>query len=182
VKKSDDYYRVWPARIDITSTWNVTDIPVHARKRRVLNHAFSERALRSAEPYVHSNVDRWLDLFEERGKGGKKSFNMAHEINYLVFDILGDLCFGKSFEMKEPGSKVTEIPEILAEFLTFMNPVSLTSSKKLTNTDEPDLLLSIRFTVGLAEAKRSRLASPEDSSTNPQEMGKLRGQLPCCPD
>lgn len=123
VKKSDDYYRVWPKTIDVTSTWNVTDIHTHARKRRVLNYAFSEKALRSAEPFVHSNVDRWLDLFEKDGKDGSKSYNMADQINYLVFDILGDLCFGKSFDMKEPGSKVRNIPEILAEFLVIMNPV-----------------------------------------------------------
>ena len=123
VKKSDDYYRVWPKSIDITSTWNVTDIPTHGRKRRVLNYAFSEKALRAAEPSIHSNVDRWLDLFEQQSEGGTKSFNMADEINHLVFDILGDLCFGKSFGMKEPGSKVTGIPGILAEFLVVMNPV-----------------------------------------------------------
>ncbi|OTA20267.1 hypothetical protein BTJ68_14927, partial [Hortaea werneckii EXF-2000] len=83
VKKSDDYYRVWPKTIDVKSTWNVTDVHEHARKRRVLNHAFSEKALRSAEPSVHSNVDRWLDLFQEQGDNGAKSFNMAHKINYL---------------------------------------------------------------------------------------------------
>lgn len=123
MKKSDDYYRIWPKTVDITSTWNVTDIPTHARKRRVLNHAFSEKALRAAEPFVHSNVDRWLELLDERGEKGSVAFNMATEVNHLVFDILGDLCFGKSFEMKEPGSKVTYVPELLATFLTMMNPV-----------------------------------------------------------
>ena len=125
VKKSDDYYRIWPKTVDVKSTWNVTDIHEHARKRRVLNYAFSEKALRAAEPYVHANADRWLDIFEQQGQNGKKSFNMAHEVNYLVFDILGDLSFGKSFGMKEVDSKVKNIPEILAEFLALMNPVSL---------------------------------------------------------
>lgn len=126
VKKSDDYYRVWPKTVDIKSTWNVTDIHTHARKRRVLSHAFSEKALRAAEPFVHANVDRWLDLFEEeQAKDKTRTFDMAEHINYLVFDILGDLCFGKCFDMKEPGSSVTNIPDILAQFLVVMNPVSL---------------------------------------------------------
>lgn len=49
---------------------------------------------------------------------------MAHEINHLVFDILGDLCFGKSFEMKEPGSTTRHIPELLADFLVLMHPIA----------------------------------------------------------
>lgn len=125
MKKSDDYYRIWPRTVDINSTWNVTDIPTHARKRRVLSHAFSEKALRTAEPFVHSNVDRWLDLFDQRGEGGSTSFNMAHEMDYLVFDILGDLCFGKCFDMKEPGSNLTFAPGLIASFLELMNPVSV---------------------------------------------------------
>lgn len=48
---------------------------------------------------------------------------MAHEINYLVFDILGDLCFGKSFDMKEPTSNMQHIPDVLANFLELMHPV-----------------------------------------------------------
>lgn len=49
---------------------------------------------------------------------------MAVEINHLVFDILGDLCFGKSFEMMEPKSKTRHIPELLAEFLVLMHPIA----------------------------------------------------------
>lgn len=122
VKKSD-YYRVWPRSAEVTSTWNVTDIPSHARKRRVLNQTFSEKALRSIEPFVHSNTDRWLDLIEQNAADKQQSLNMAHEINHLVFDILGDLCFGKSFEMKEPGSDKRYIPEVLATFLALFHPI-----------------------------------------------------------
>ncbi|KAF2770283.1 benzoate 4-monooxygenase cytochrome-like protein P450 [Teratosphaeria nubilosa] len=127
VKKSDDYYRLWPKTVEIKSTWNVTDYETHARKRRVLNYAFSEKALRAAEPAIQANVDRWLDLFEKYGESGKKSFNMAHEINYLVFDILGDLCFSKSFEMMAPeseGAPIREVPELLAQFLAMMHPIA----------------------------------------------------------
>lgn len=122
VRKSN-YYRVWPRTADITSTWNVTDIPSHGRKRRVLQQAFSEKALRSVETFIHSNTDRWLDLIEENAQDGSKSFNMAHEINYLVFDILGDLCFGKSFGMKESNSGLRHIPDVLATFLKLFHPV-----------------------------------------------------------
>jgi len=49
---------------------------------------------------------------------------MTHEVNYLVFDILGDLCFGKNFNMKEPDSKLKHIPELMAGFLQTLAPVS----------------------------------------------------------
>ncbi|KAF7185610.1 Cytochrome P450 monooxygenase [Pseudocercospora fuligena] len=129
VRKSD-YYRVWPADSRVSNTWNATDVHTHAPKRRVLNHAFSDKALRSAEPFVQSNTDRWCELILDRipkqGKddGWSKSLNMAQEINHLVFDILGDLCFGKSFEMKEPSSKMRYVPELLADFLVLMHPIA----------------------------------------------------------
>jgi hypothetical protein len=72
---------------------------------------------------------RWVDLFREQcrqGADGKRSkpLNMTHEVNYLVFDILGDLCFGKNFNMKEPDSDLKHIPELMAGFLQTLAPVS----------------------------------------------------------
>ena len=52
---------------------------------------------------------------------------MTHEVNYLVFDILGDLCFGKQFNMKEPDSDLKHIPELMAGFLQTLAPVSISS-------------------------------------------------------
>jgi hypothetical protein len=93
-----------------------------------LNFAFSEKALKAAEPFVISNTERWLDLMEEQIAKSKESkwsasFNMAEWLNYLVFDILGDLCFGKSFDMKEPGNKLRHIPELMVTFLAILHPV-----------------------------------------------------------
>lgn len=49
---------------------------------------------------------------------------MAEEVNYLVFDILGDLCFGKQFNMKEPESDIKHVPDLMAGFLELLAPVS----------------------------------------------------------
>lgn len=49
---------------------------------------------------------------------------MADEVNYLVFDILGDLCFGKQFNMKEPDSDLKHVPDLIASFLELVAPVS----------------------------------------------------------
>lgn len=89
--------------------------------------AFSDRALRGMQPFIHSNADRWLELIKnqasQREDGWSKPLNMAHEANYLVFDILGDLCFGKQFNMKEPGSDIKHVPDLIASFLELLHPV-----------------------------------------------------------
>jgi cytochrome P450 len=41
----------------MTNTWNATNVEAHARKRRVLNNAFSDRALRGMEPFLISNTE-----------------------------------------------------------------------------------------------------------------------------
>ena len=83
-------------------------------------------------------TSRWIELFKEatqKGADGKwsKSLNMAAEVNYLVFDILGDLCFGKNFNMKEPESDLKHVPELMATYLQILQPVS-TANMSLENT------------------------------------------------
>lgn len=131
VKKSV-YYEAWPRSVDALTTWNCTDINVHGRKRRVLNHAFSDKALRSAEPFVVAHADRWCEVIADEidtddvtnQAGWSKSLNVADWVNYLVFDILGDLCFGKSFDMKERDSEMKYVPHLMAEFVALLHPVS----------------------------------------------------------
>lgn len=123
------YYQVWPRHAKAVTTWNSVNTAVHSHKRRVLNHAFSSKALRHAEPFVLSNADRWCELLgHEVSAGGEwsGSCNMTDWVNYLVFDILGDLCFGKSFGMKEPDGPMKEAPHLMADMLTLLNPVRLT--------------------------------------------------------
>jgi cytochrome P450 len=125
--KKGEYYEVWPRNVNTLNTWNSTSIPIHSRKRRVLNFAFSEKAIRGAEPFVHTNTDRWLELIGQKigeGKEWSESLNMADWVNFLVFDILGDLCFGKGFDMKEPGNELQHIPELMVSFLELLHPVA----------------------------------------------------------
>ncbi|CAO2657794.1 Nn.00g039200.m01.CDS01 [Neocucurbitaria sp. VM-36] len=125
VKKAD-YYKVWPRNVKTHNTWNATSIEMHSRKRRVMNYAFSESALRSAEGFLHANIDRWLELLgalAEKDGEWTPSLNMCDWMNWLVFDILGDLCFGQSFGMKEKDSKLRHVPEMMVDFLELINPI-----------------------------------------------------------
>ena len=124
VKKGDSY-KMWRKTVDFVNLWNATSIPVHARKRRVLNYALSETALKGAETFLHGNVDRWLEILGGDTKTGNWSegINMADQVTYLVFDILGDLSFGQSFGMIELDSKLKHIPELMVGYLALVNPV-----------------------------------------------------------
>lgn len=73
--------------------------------------------------------------------GWSKPLNMKDWVNYLVFDILGDLCFGRSFDMKERDSDMKYVPHLLVDFLTLMHPVSLSDLffySLLVSTISPD--------------------------------------------
>lgn len=126
------YYLVWPRNVDTITTLNAIDTEVHARKRRILNYSFSDKALRSAETFVLTNTDRWCELIDEHAAtaadgddGWSTSLNMTDWINHLVFDILGDLCFGKQFNMKEPGNELRHVIHLISGFMQFMHPIAL---------------------------------------------------------
>lgn len=54
-----DWYRTVDAPSGAFSTHSEIDRGKHAFRRRVLDHAFSDSALRSAEPFVRDNVRLW---------------------------------------------------------------------------------------------------------------------------
>ena len=55
-----------------------------------MNAAFSDKALRAAEPYIIQHADRWCELLlGAPGKEWTSPTNLAEWSDYLVFDILG---------------------------------------------------------------------------------------------
>lgn len=98
------FYKCFRAAPGAISTLLATEKEHHARKRRVMSQAFSADAMRGLEQYVLGHVQ---DLVDRIGtvviqQGSEKcrwsiELDMAKQLNYLVFDIMGDLVFGKSF-------------------------------------------------------------------------------------
>jgi len=124
--KKGKFYDVIPHNKEARSTLNTIDKAAHAKKRKVLNAVFSDSAVRSAETFVIKHVDRWCDLLLDKVKVGEwtEPKNAAHLTDFLVFDILGDLAFGRSFESKEPGPNTLKaIPHSIASYAMFMYPV-----------------------------------------------------------
>ncbi|VBB80976.1 Putative cytochrome P450 E-class, group I [Podospora comata] len=87
------------------NTHNARDRDLHARKRRVLSHAFSDGAIKEVERYILANIRTFCEAIGDYGraiqdnKGWSAPKNMSDWCNWLAMDILGDLCFGKAFHM-----------------------------------------------------------------------------------
>ena len=98
------FYHCFRARPDAISTLLATEKQHHARKRRVMGQAFSESALRGLEEYVLGHVQDMVERIDSVVKdvNAEKAtwstpLDMARWCNWLVFDIMGDLVFGRSF-------------------------------------------------------------------------------------
>lgn len=121
-------YKIWPMNAGTCNTLQTIDNHEHGRKRRALMNAFSDKALRSYEPLVKQNVDRWCELLgDECTADGEwsKPLNAADWLNWFVFDVMGDLCFGKSFGMKEADSDMRDVLHLMANMMATAYPVSL---------------------------------------------------------
>ncbi|OJJ45800.1 hypothetical protein ASPZODRAFT_133663 [Penicilliopsis zonata CBS 506.65] len=102
--KKADFYNAFPAIKGVYNTHNAIDKAVHGRKRRVLSQAFSDTALKGMEDVMLLHVRQLCAILggERRAsedRTGRTIRNMADWFSYLTYDIMGELCFGKSFDM-----------------------------------------------------------------------------------
>ena len=107
-----------------------TDRTIHASHRRIIEHAFTEKALRSAESFVVSNVRTFQDIVgasvtegESGEKGWSKPFNMSQWSTCLNYDIMGDLVFGRRFNCMT-SEEHRFVPRLLTNSAAFLYTVS----------------------------------------------------------
>jgi cytochrome P450 len=98
------FYKCFRAAPTAISTLLATEKAHHARKRRVMGQAFSDSAMKGLEQYVLGHVQDLVDRIDEAVKSAEPEkaqwsdpLDMASWCNWLVFDIMGDLVFGRSF-------------------------------------------------------------------------------------
>lgn len=121
--KKNKTYDAWRRNEGDANTLNVTDVAIHAQKRRLLNTVFTERSVRSAAVFIIKHLDRWNELTVS-GEDWSEPTDLTKWTDCLVFDILGDLCFGKSFDIKEPGENPFKVmPEAIISYMKFWHPV-----------------------------------------------------------
>lgn len=76
---------------------------VHTRQRKALAPSFSNTALLQQEPLIRSHVDKLIGRISELAEAGK-AVNVSDWLVYVMFDIIGDLCFNAPFGCLETGS------------------------------------------------------------------------------
>ncbi|PYI03026.1 cytochrome P450 [Aspergillus sclerotiicarbonarius CBS 121057] len=104
VQKSQWYHTFYGMSI-----FNTIDRGMHSRKRRVMSQAFSNQALRGMEPHILSAIRDWCaalgDQHPDKPVQGPSSSpgtwsrpkDMVHWSSCVIFDALGEICFGKTF-------------------------------------------------------------------------------------
>ena len=107
-----------------------TDVALHARKRRLLNLAFTDQLVKASGLFMARHIDRWHELLlgeptERDTEGWSPTRDITPWSSWLTFDILGDLAFGSAFNTKEPGeNKLKMIPHAFDTYVKFNYPVS----------------------------------------------------------
>ncbi|KAI6294271.1 hypothetical protein MCOR33_008559 [Pyricularia grisea] len=68
----------------------------HRRQRRTVAHAFSVTALKEQETYVQTHLDFFIGRMHEFA-AKDADVDISNWLNYLTFDIVGDLALGEPF-------------------------------------------------------------------------------------
>ncbi|KAF2464532.1 benzoate 4-monooxygenase cytochrome P450 [Lindgomyces ingoldianus] len=131
--KRSSFYDAWGRNVDDVNVLMTSDTQLHARKRRLLSLAFTDHSVKASSPgtkFMAKHIDRWNKLLggelnDQMEEGWSAPRDIATWANYLVFDLLGDLCFGADFKTKEPGeNNLKKIVDAFDTFVTFNYPIT----------------------------------------------------------
>ncbi|KAK8059084.1 cytochrome P450, partial [Apiospora saccharicola] len=84
-------------RNGVYSVFNTLDRKMHAYKRKIVGHAFSQRSIRSFEPALLSQVDIYLEqllALSSSSQQQQQFVNMTEKLGRLAADIIGQLALG----------------------------------------------------------------------------------------
>lgn len=122
------FYTALQRKSDEHTTLNTVDVAEHARRRKLLNLCFTDKSLRAASGFISRHVDRWNELMLEENSSTTEwsaPVDFSEKVDTLVFDVMGDLSLGRSFDIKEPGDNpLRVIPHNIADYMRFYYPVS----------------------------------------------------------
>lgn len=92
-----------------------------------MEHAFTDKSLRASEAFLVKNVQTFLDLVLQSNQGDKgwsEPFNMSQWSTYLNYDIMGDLVFGKRFNVMT-SDEHRSVPRLIMNSTAFIYTVRL---------------------------------------------------------
>ncbi|KAI9830558.1 MAG: hypothetical protein M1838_005786, partial [Thelocarpon superellum] len=94
--------------------FNTRDRAEHSRKRKTISHTFSARNVAQFEQYIHANLLELVKQWDQRVRDAPAPEGMAELdalcwLNYLAFDIIGDLAWGAPFGMLQEGRDMAKV-------------------------------------------------------------------------
>lgn len=118
-----DFYNALLLKESLANTFSHTDNAAHTRSRKLLDLAFSNKSIRAASVFMQQHIDRWHELLiQHSGEDWTEPRNLTNWANYLVLDILGDVCYGKSLSMMEPGENpFRAMPQAITAVMASIN-------------------------------------------------------------
>ncbi|KAI0141802.1 benzoate 4-monooxygenase cytochrome P450 [Xylariaceae sp. FL1272] len=126
VRRSHFYEALRRNHHEITTLTSI-DVAEHARRRKRLSLCFTEKVIRASSDFVVKHVDRWIHLLtlaNDIDTEWSPPIDFSERVDALIFDIMGDLCFGKSFDIKEPGDNpLKSTPHNIAVYMKFKYPM-----------------------------------------------------------
>ncbi|SLM35804.1 toxin biosynthesis cytochrome p450 [Lasallia pustulata] len=124
----------------------------HSRQRRLLAHAFSDKAIREQEALLHVYVDLLVSKLQEESHARDGVVDLVDWYRYTTFDVIADLCFGESFHGLEnkvehawvssiySSMKATHFLDIAAREQSFKYPQKKVTARLNRETDRPDFM------------------------------------------
>lgn len=93
--------------------------PDHARFRKILAPAFSDRAVHEQEPMITGHIDTLVQKIKQAIKDDRSEsgavIDLLQWFNYAFFDIIGDFTWGSSFNCLEQAQEHPWI-QVIAQF------------------------------------------------------------------
>ena len=74
--------------------------------------AFTDASLRGMEEYILPHIRLFLEKIAPTDDQKSRTMDMGLWSNYLTFDVMGDVSFGRDFEMLE-NDKLRDIPDLI---------------------------------------------------------------------
>ncbi|KAI6379926.1 hypothetical protein MCOR25_001827 [Pyricularia grisea] len=137
----------------------------HRRQRRILAHAFSEAALAEQEALIMHYVDLCMRRLSEVSRGGQP-IDLMVWLNYITFDIIGDLSFGESFGSLEQSNYHFWVRNIIksikgASQRRFFRGIGLTALSRFTpGNPVQGMLDNLKYAQGKAAARMALGETP----------------------
>lgn len=136
----------------------------HFRMRRAMLPAFSDKALAQQERLIRVYIDLLVQRLSECAQSGKPA-DMARWYNLTTFDLIADLCFGKSLGGLETGKSNAWIEKI-EKMLQLMPVLMLVTSF-------PSLMAIFNLVLG-KKMQQSRKEHQDYAAS--LAMGRIQGK------